>query len=80
MIEVKVNSGSVEIERVQGNGVGIMAELCCLVKAVCMSFCQDEKDSEEMTRAMVSAIADALLQHEDLLQGEKLEDDENADF
>jgi len=80
MIEVKVNSGNVKIKRVQGNSVGIMAELCCLVKAVCMSFCEDEKDSEEMTRAMVSAIADALVQHEDLLQGRKLEDNENADF
>lgn len=80
MIEVKVNSGNVEVKRVQGTGIKIMADLCCLVKAVCMSFCEDEKDSEEMTREMVLAIADALAQHEDLIQGEKLEDDENADF
>ena len=80
MIEEKVNSGNVEIKRVQGTGIRIMADLCCQGKDVCMSFCEDEKDSEEMTREMVLAIADALAQHENLIQGEKLEDDENADF
>ena len=72
MIEVKVNNGIVEIK--------IIADLCCLVKAVCMSFCEDEKGSEEMTREMVLAIADALAQLENSIQGEKLDDDENADF
>lgn len=61
MIKSEVNKGHVYIKEIEGNGLTIMSELCCLVKAVCMGFCEDEKDSEGMTSRMILSVADALI-------------------
>lgn len=80
MIKVVVNRGNVDIAEVCGNGLTLMSELCCLVKAVCTAFCEDEKDSREMTREMVLAVANALAHHEKNMEAVKNENDEKTDF
>lgn len=80
MIKVHVNSGNVTIKEAEGTALILMAELCCIVKAVCTSFCEDEENSEEMTKAMILGVADALRYKEENGGGADLEDDENADF
>ena len=78
MINVNVNNGKVVIKHAEGTAVTLMAELCCIVKAVCTAFCEDEENSEEMLRRMVLTIAETLKTKEE--RGADLEDDENADF
>lgn len=78
MINVNVNSGKVVIKCAEGNAVTLMAELCCIVKAVCKAFWEDEENSEVMESKMIAAIANALKSREE--RGANLEDDENADF
>lgn len=80
MIKSEVNKGEVTIMEVEGTGLTIMSELCCLVKAVCIGYCADEEHSEEMTSTMVLHIAEALKVMEAVKRGDDLEDDENADF
>ena len=78
MIKVEANNGKVVIKHAEGTAVILMAELCCIVKAVCTAFCEDEENSEEMLRNMVLTVASALMTKEE--RGADLEDDENADF
>lgn len=80
MIKVVVNRGNVDIKEICGNGLTLMTELCCLVKAVCTAFCEDEEDSKELIKEMVLAVADALEHHEKLMEAVKTENDEKTDF
>ena len=80
MIKAEVNKGNVDIIEAEGNGLVLMSELCCMVKAVCTAYFEDEEHSKEMTRRMVLAVADALKVGEESMQADKCEDDENADF
>ena len=81
MIKVEVNKGYVDIKELSGTGINIMSELCCLVKAVCQGYCEDEDNSKEKCSHMVLAVADALEFAEKTgFVGKKIEDDENADF
>ena len=61
MIKVKVNRGKVDIEEMEGNGVNLMSEACCIVKAICTAFCEDETDKESMTKDMIFTIAKTLM-------------------
>lgn len=78
MIKVIADNGKVTIKHAEGTAVILMAELCCIVNAVCTAFCEDEESGEEMRREMILTIADALESKEK--RGADLEDDENADF
>ena len=80
MIKVVVNRGTVDIAEICGNGLTLMSELCCLVKAVCTAFCEDEEDSKEMTKEMILAVAEALEHHEKFMEAVKIENDEKTDF
>ena len=80
MIKAEVNGGNVNIKDAKGNGVVLMSELCCLVKAVCIAYSEDEIDSKGMAREMVLLVADALKQGEEIERGADFEDDENASF
>ena len=79
MIKVEVNNGHVDIKYAEGTPFTLMAELCCIVKAVCSSWCEDEEYSEKMTSTMILKIADTLKLCEQMKWGDDLEDDENAD-
>ena len=80
MIKLEANKGDVNIIEASGDGYTLMAELCCIVKAVCTGFFKDEDNSKEMTKKMVLAVVIALKCAENIDWGADLEDDENADF
>lgn len=80
MIKLTINKGNCDIHEISGNGLGIMSELCVIVKAVCTSFTEDEKDREELCSKMVLMVSNALKYGEHVKWGADLEDDENADF
>ena len=46
MIKSEVNKGEVTLTQVEGTGLTIMSELCCLVKAVCTGFFADEENAD----------------------------------
>lgn len=79
MIKVTANNGEVIVKRAEGTALILMTELCCIVKAVCTGFCKDEENSEELIKAMVISISDAL-RYVEIKRKVDLEDDENADF
>ena len=60
MIDVKVSNGKVEIKAVDGKTYKIMAELCCLVRAVCTACWEDVKNGNEITEQMILMVAKAL--------------------
>lgn len=78
MIKVIVDNGKVTIKHAEGTAAILVAELCCIVNAVCTAFSEDEEEKEVVRKAMVLTVADALKMAEK--RGADLEDDENADF
>lgn len=62
MIKVTVNNGDMSIEKVEGDGVTVMAELCAIVHGVCKLWCSDEEESirEDMFKEMISLITKGL--------------------
>lgn len=60
MIDVKVSNGKVEIKAVDGRTYKIMAELCCLVRAVCSACWEDVKNGNEIAEQMILMVAKAL--------------------
>lgn len=67
MIKVEVNEGFVHVSNVEGDGVLIMSELCCMVSSVCTAYCSDEEDGEEMTKQMILLVSNALREHVSVL-------------
>lgn len=69
MIKVTVNEGNMSIEKVEGDGITIMAELCAIVHGVCMLWCSDEEEStrEAMFKEMVSAVTKELEHGKDIV-------------
>lgn len=65
MIKIEVNRGKVDIKEAEGNGFVLMSELCCIVKAICSAFCENEPDSKEMQSKMILSVAEALVAAED---------------
>lgn len=80
MIKLEANKREVNIIEASGDGYTLMAELCCIVKAVCTGYCKDRDKSKELTKEMVLTVAVALKCAENIDWGANLEDDENADF
>lgn len=79
MIKVFVDNGVVTIKHANGTARILVAELCCIVNAVCTAFSEDEEEKEVVRKAMILSVADALKMAEEK-RGADLEDDENADL
>lgn len=45
MIDVKVDVDEITIRNVEGNGLGIMSELCVIVDSVCSACAADEEEA-----------------------------------
>lgn len=74
MIKVTCNEGMVNVHEVNGSGIRIISELCCIVAAVCEGWCSDEEESirDFMKHVMILQVASALKEHEVLLHGEEV--------
>lgn len=73
MIKVEVKRGAVDIKEAEGNGLCLMSELCCLVKAICTAYNEDESNKDELTSNMVLMVADALKYGEEIKWGAEYE-------
>lgn len=60
MIDVKVSNGEVDIKAVDGRTYKIMAELCCLVRAVCTACWEDVENGNKITEQMILMVSKAL--------------------
>lgn len=58
MIKVTVDEGNMSIEKVEGDGITVTAELCAIVHGVCKLWCSDEEESirNAMFKGMMSAV------------------------
>ena len=71
MIDVRVSNGKVEIREVNGKTTKIMAELCCIVRAVCVACWQDVENGDKITEQMVLMIAKALVEVKAVMKNEE---------
>ena len=60
MIDAKVSNGKVEIRQANGKTYKLMADLCCLVRAICEACWEDEEDGIEIAEYMILMTAKAL--------------------
>lgn len=60
MVKAMCNLGHVELT-VNGTGLTIMSELCCIVDTACERFTENEEDADGFKRVMIKEIAYALL-------------------
>ncbi len=61
MIKVEVNRGDVHIEEISGRTPTIAAELCGIVRAVCIACWEDEENGAELTETMITLVSSALV-------------------